>query len=146
MFEAFNNYADFSGRASRSEYWLFQLLNALVLFFALVFILVGIGGTATGDFERAAGSSGAFLFGAGLLVFWLLISFVPNIAVGVRRFHDHNVSGWWYFGLLVFGCIPYIGLLGNLGMLWVLVRGGTWGPNNYGPDPVNPWRSNATFA
>ena len=146
MFEAFNKYADFSGRASRSEYWMFQLLNVMVLAFAFVFVVIGLGGTPGEDFGHAASSSGAFLFGAGLLVFWLLISFVPNIAVAVRRFHDHNVSGWWYFGLTVFSLIPYIGLLGNLGMLWVLVRGGTWGPNNYGPDPVNPWRGNTTFA
>ena len=41
MFEAFNNYADFSGRASRSEYWWFQLLNLLVVVPAA--FLVGVG-------------------------------------------------------------------------------------------------------
>ena len=128
MFEAFNNYADFSGRASRSEFWLFQLLNIIALLFLCPFILIGSGGTR--------------VVGIALLVFWLLIAFVPNLSVTVRRFHDHNVSGWWAGGLYVVGLIPYIGILANLGMLWVLVRGGTWGPNSYGPDPVNPWRSN----
>ena len=132
MFEAFNNYADFSGRASRSEFWLFQLLNIFILLAASAFVLIGGGG--------------AYVVGIGLLVFWVLIAFVPNLAVTVRRFHDHNISGWWAVALYAVGLIPYIGLLANLGMLWVLVRGGTWGPNNYGPDPVNPWRSGASFA
>ena len=76
----------------------------------------------------------------------MLIAFIPSIAVTVRRFHDHNISGWWYLGLLLFGLIPFVGLLANLGLLWVLVRGGTWGPNRYGPDPVNPWRGSTVFA
>jgi uncharacterized membrane protein YhaH (DUF805 family) len=129
MFEAFNNYADFSGRASRSEYWLFQLMNILALLFAGAFIFIGEGGTR--------------IVGIALLGLWILIAFVPNLSVTVRRFHDHNISGWWAAGLYLFGLIPYVGILATLGMLWVLVRGGTWGPNNYGPDPVNPWRSSA---
>ena len=132
MFEAFNNYADFSGRASRTEFWLFQLLNLGALLICTALIVIGGGGTR--------------FLGIGLLVFWVLIAFVPNLSVTVRRFHDHNISGWWTLGLYIVGLIPYIGLLANLGMLWVLVRGGTWGPNNYGPDPINPWRSNPTFA
>jgi len=132
MFEAFNNYADFSGRASRSEFWLFQVLNIVVLLVSTALILIGGGGT--------------YVVGVGLLAFWVLIAFVPNLAVTVRRFHDHNISGWWAVLLYVVGLIPYVGVLANLGMLWVLVRGGTWGPNNYGPDPVNPWRSAASLA
>ena len=139
MFEAFSNYSDFSGRASRSEYWLFQLLNLIVLIVTLPMILLG-GAASVGQ------GGGLFFTGAALFAFWVLIAFIPNVAVTVRRFHDHNISGWWYLGLLVFGLIPFVGLLANLGLLWVLVRGGTWGPNRYGPDPVNPWRNNPTFA
>ena len=142
MFEAFSNYSDFSGRASRSEYWLFQLLNMLVIGFALILILIG-GGSAYG---QPGGAGGMFFFGAAVLALWVLVATIPAIAVAVRRFHDHNISGWWYLGLLVLGFIPYLGLLANLGLLWVLVRGGTWGPNRYGPDPINPWRNNPTFA
>ena len=139
MFEAFSNYSDFSGRASRSEYWLFQLLNLIVLVVTLPMILLG-GGMSVGE------GGGLFFTGAAIFVFWVLIAFIPNLAVTVRRFHDHNISGWWYLGLLLFGLIPFVGLLANLGLLWVLVRGGTWGPNRFGPDPVNPWRNNPTFA
>ncbi|HEY6663157.1 MAG TPA: DUF805 domain-containing protein [Sphingomicrobium sp.] len=139
MFEAFSNYSDFSGRARRSEYWLFQLLNMMVIGFSLILILVGGG-------APAQGGGGMFFTGAAIFVFWVLIAFIPSIAVTVRRFHDHNISGWWYLGLLLFGLIPFVGLLANLGLLWVLVRGGTWGPNRYGPDPVNPWRGSTVFA
>ena len=106
----------------------------------------GAGGASLEDYGHLGSASASFMGGAGLLVFWLLISFIPNMAVTVRRFHDHNISGWWYLGLAVVGLIPYIGVLASLATLWVLVRGGTWGPNNYGPDSVNPWRGNTTFA
>ena len=142
MFEAFSNYADFSGRAGRSEFWLFQLLNLLVFGFAGFLILVGGGAS----YSPGGGAGGMFFFGAVVLGFWVLVATIPGLAVSVRRFHDHNVSGWWYVGLLLFSLLPYIGLLASLGMLWVFVRGGTWGPNNYGPDPVNPWRNSPTFA
>jgi uncharacterized membrane protein YhaH (DUF805 family) len=145
MFEAFSNYTDFSGRARRSEFWLFQLLNFIVVAFSVALILIG-GGASYEEGGQIDGGGGAFVLGAVLLIFWLLVSFIANIAVTIRRFHDHNISGWWYLGLSLVGLIPYIGIVANLGMLWVLVRGGTWGPNNYGPDPVNPWRGNTTFA
>ena len=132
MFEAFNNYADFSGRASRSEFWLFQLLNMFVVLVATALIVTREGGT--------------FVVGVGILAFWVLIAFVPALSVTVRRFHDHNISGWWAVVLYALGLIPYVGVLANVGMLWVVARGGTWGPNNYGPDPVNPWRSGASLA
>jgi len=146
MFAAFNNYTDFSGRANRSEFWLFQLLNMIVIVFSFGIIFAGAGGASLEDYGHLGSASASFMGGAGLLVFWLLISFIPNMAVTVRRFHDHNISGWWYLGLAAVGLIPYIGFLASLATLWVLVRGGTWGPNNYGPDSVNPWRGNTTFA
>ena len=136
MFEAFGKYSDFSGRASRSEYWLFQLLNTIVMGFALMMVLLG-GGM---EFRQDGGSGDLFLFGVALVAFWALISFVPHLAVSVRRFHDHGVSGWWYGGLMLFSLVPYVGLLASLALLITMVRSGTWGPNYFGPDPVNPWR------
>jgi len=146
MLQAFQNYSDFSGRAGRSEYWLFQLLNVIVIAVSVFFVLVGLEGDSFQNAAHSGGAGGMFLMGVVMLVFWLLTSFIPNIAVHVRRFHDHNISGWWYVGLVAVGMIPYVGILANLALLWVVCRGGTWGPNNYGPDPVNPWRGNTTFA
>jgi uncharacterized membrane protein YhaH (DUF805 family) len=137
MFEAFSNYSDFSGRARRSEYWQFQLLNLFVLGFGTILILAGGGAS----YPQNGGGGGAFFLGAVIVGFWVLVATVPAIAVTVRRFHDHNISGWWYVLLLALSLIPYLGVLASLAILWVLVRGGTWGPNDYGPDPVNPWRN-----
>ena len=137
MFAAFSNYADFSGRASRSEYWSFQLLNLMVIGVAVVLILVGGGRKFV---EGGQSDDGTFLFGAALFAFWVLVAFVPSLSVGVRRFHDHGVSGWWYGGLLLVSAIPYVGILASLALLVATVRQGTWGPNYFGPDPVNPWR------
>ena len=128
MFEAFSNFSDFSGRASRSEFWLFQLLNMFVLIVLGIFALMGlVGGRPSG-------------FAIGLFVFWALIAVVPNLSVTVRRFHDHDLSGWWYLGFFVVGFIPYVGIASSLLLLWIFVRAGTPGPNRFGADPVNPWR------
>ena len=136
MFQAFNKYADFEGRASRSEYWQFQLLSLIVVTVALGLMIAGAGGGrgSAEAFARAGAESTAFMLGVVILVFWVLAAFVPHIAVAVRRF------------LVVLSWIPYVGLLASLAMLVTLVRQGNWGPNYYGPDPVNPWRGSDAFA
>lgn len=85
--EAFRKYADFQGRASRREYWMF--FGVALLVSIVLGILEGIMGTK-------------FL---GLL--YALAVFVPSLAVGVRRLHDTNRSGWW----LLLCLIPLIGAL-----------------------------------
>ena len=78
----FRKYADFKGRASRSEYWWFTL------FVVLVSIAAGLLGDA-----------------ANALV--ALALFLPYLAVSARRLHDTGRSGWWQ----LVGCIPFIGWL-----------------------------------
>lgn len=101
----FRNYAVFSGRASRSEYWWVALLNVLVYFgLGIVSGVVGTigatpataGGTDPGPFF----SIPATLFG----LFWLAI-IVPSLALGVRRLHDANLAGWF----LLLGLVPGVG-------------------------------------
>jgi uncharacterized membrane protein YhaH (DUF805 family) len=75
-------YADFSGRARRSEYWWFFLFQILVI--GVLSIVLSILGT---------------LVSLALLI--------PAIAVGARRLHDVGRSGWW----MLIGFIPLIGLL-----------------------------------
>lgn len=72
----FKQYADFNGRARRSEYWWYTLLTIIVS------ILIEV---ATSD------ESGASLFGG----VWSLATIIPSIAVGVRRMHDVGKSGWF---------------------------------------------------
>lgn len=100
----FSKYADFNGRAGRPEFWFF------FLFQMLVYIGAGILGGVL-----------APLVWLGLLL--------PNIAVQVRRLHDHGRSGWWCLLHLV----PVVGFI--ILVVWYCQRG-TVGANAYGADPV----------
>jgi len=80
------NYGTFSGRASRTEYWMFVLVN-FVISFILSFIQFVI--------DKP-------LF---LPVTYSLLVAVPSLAVGARRLHDTGKSGWWQLITLV----PLIG-------------------------------------
>ena len=104
-----NNYAGFEGRASRSEYWWFFLATLIVSF--------------------PLGILDAILFGYELddptWFSWLfnLAVFLPTLAVGVRRIHDHGKSGWFIL-------VPFYNLY-----LWIADGEGM--PNAYGPVPTN---------
>ncbi|MCS3779022.1 DUF805 domain-containing protein [Tsukamurella ocularis] len=85
----FRNYTNFSGRASKSEYWWAALVNFLLVI--VVALIAGIIATATGgDGDAAAGVVGLIMVVVGLALL------VPWIAVSVRRLHDANLSGWLY--------------------------------------------------
>jgi uncharacterized membrane protein YhaH (DUF805 family) len=64
----------------------------------------------------------------GLLVLWWLFTLIPNLAVGIRRLHDTDKSGW----MLLLGLIP---LVGPIILLVFYCIEGTRGPNRFGPDP-----------
>lgn len=90
-----DHYADFNGRAKRTEFWMFVLVNWLVS------LAVGIIGWALGISWLGS------LYGLAVLV--------PMLAVGARRLHDTGRSGWWWLILL----IPFIGFIW-LVVLWCL--------------------------
>ena len=73
-----DNYANFKGRASREEYWMFVLFNFIFLI-ALSFIEVFLFG----------------LYSSILSDLYVLALLVPSIAVGIRRMHDTGKSGWF---------------------------------------------------
>lgn len=111
-----SDYATFSGRAPRSEFWwffLFVFLGNVVLDF-IDGVLFGV----------APDGATVSLLG-GLFSLAMLL---PSIAVGVRRLHDRDMSGWWYLLIL----IP---VLGALVLLILFVQRGTVGPNRFGRDP-----------
>jgi uncharacterized membrane protein YhaH (DUF805 family) len=112
---ALKDYAVFSGRSRRSEYWYFGLFY--VIFYAVFAALDGI--TGTFDFR-----SGMGLF-TGILTLGLLL---PSLAVSVRRLHDTGRSGWW----LPIGIIPLIG--GIVLIVW-FAQDGELGANRFGPNP-----------
>lgn len=90
----FKKYADFTGRAQRSEYWYFVLFNTLISFgLSLIDFTIGTGDPSTG--------MGLF---SGLFSLAILI---PSISVGARRLHDTDRSGWW----MLLALIPVIGVI-----------------------------------
>ena len=121
MFQPLKKYADFSGRARRSEYWLFTLF--IVLVEIAYFILVSaIGGGTSGNMNAIG------LVLSGLYGLFVLGIIIPSLAVGFRRLHDTDRSAWW----LLIAFLPFIG---GLVLLIFNVLPGTTGPNKYGPDP-----------
>ncbi|NEJ72754.1 DUF805 domain-containing protein [Rhizobium phaseoli] len=133
-------YATFSGRASRSEYWWFMLFYFLALV-ALGF-LAGVLAFATSGGGAASPVSYAVVI-CGLAI---LAVFLPLISLTVRRFHDRNISGWWYLALFVLGFVPYVGIVVGLAILVISVLPGTEGPNKFGPDPLRPEARAEVFA
>jgi uncharacterized membrane protein YhaH (DUF805 family) len=102
-------YADFSGRARRSEYWWFYLAEIIVL------VVLSVLGRAIDPL--------IFLYYLAILAL-----IVPGLAVGVRRLHDTGRSGWW----ILIGLIP---LVGAIVLLVFLVQDSNPGDNQYGPNP-----------
>ena len=144
MLMPLRRYADFSGRSRRMEYWMFTLLNLLVMLFAGALMLSGVpwdafGDTSVGGQALADSQPGAlFWVGAVLLCLWVLAVLIPGIAVTVRRLHDRDMSGWWYLGFIVAGMIPLVGWIASIAMLVIMCLPGTTGPNRFGPDPLDP--------
>ncbi len=103
------NYAGFSGRARRTEYWMFALINFIIVAVLDVIGIVIKAGTLLG---------GVY----GLLVL------IPSLAVGIRRLHDTGRSGWW----LLIGLIP---LIGTIILIVFMATEGQPGDNEYGPNP-----------
>ena len=139
MILPFKRYAEFTGRSRRMEYWMFTLLNVIVVT-VLLFVVLGAGGAA-GLFEGQANGDpsaglGALFGGMGLLiVIYGLAVLLPSVAVTVRRLHDRDMSGWWYLGAIVGGMIPIVGFLVSIAFLVLMALPGTPGPNRFGPDP-----------
>ncbi len=101
---AFKKYAEFSGRSRRKEYWMFFLFNILVSYG--ITILAGVANIPEIGFL------------SGL---YSLATFIPSLAVGVRRMHDVGKSGWFLL-------IPIYSFI-------LLCTNGDVGENKYGPDP-----------
>ncbi len=102
-------YADFDGRARRTEYWMFVLYN--IIFSVAANILDYLLGTD-------------YVFGG----IYGLAMIIPSLAVTVRRLHDINKSGWMILVLF----IPVIGIIW---FLILMVTEGIPGENQYGPNP-----------
>jgi uncharacterized membrane protein YhaH (DUF805 family) len=108
-------YVDFSGRARRKEYWMFMLFNVIFVVAAVVVDnLMGLSFT-----EGAAGV---------VYLFYVVATFLPSLAVSVRRLHDIGKSGW----MILISLIP---LIGSIWLLVLMVTEGEPTANQYGPNP-----------
>lgn len=107
-----DNYANFSGRARRAEYWYYTLATLII---NLILTIV----------DYAIGSDIRLLS-----TIYGLAVFLPGLAVAVRRLHDVNKSGWFIL-------IAFIPLIGFIWLLILLATEGNYGPNQYGADPKN---------
>lgn len=148
MLMPYRRYADFSGRSGRKEYWMYALLIMIVYAICAGLMFAGglgamLGSASTGVAPPPPGP--LFYVGVGALVLFGLVSLVPMVAVVVRRFHDRNLSGWWYLGVIVASLIPWVGYLVQFGVLILFCLPGTPGPNRFGRDPRDP-TSAAVFA
>jgi uncharacterized membrane protein YhaH (DUF805 family) len=123
MLMPLKRYADFQGRSTRMEFWMFALFVTIVMIVLQVLMGIMFASSMSVDPQTGVvtGGGGAGIFAVIIWVFYLAI-LVPSIAVGVRRMHDQDKSGWFILipiANLVFYCLP-----------------GTPGPNKYGPDPL----------
>ncbi len=109
------NYANFSGRARRQEYWMFVLIQIVV------FVLIVLIFSTIDDFLDLN-------IGGSILGIYLLGTLVPWIAVNVRRLHDIGKSGTYIF-------INIIPIVGRIWFIVLVATNGDIGQNKYGPDP-----------
>ena len=116
------NYANFKGRARRSEYWGFSLFLYIIngVVYGILGSLMGasalgatMGAAALSDtMDPGAGAGAAAAAGGGMAVLWIILMvlyglaiILPTLAVTVRRLHDIGKSGWFW----LLNLIPFIG-------------------------------------
>ena len=112
---AFKQAFNFKGRANRPEFWYFTLFSTIISTICLL-IDTQVLGTSMSESRLIGG-------------IYSLISFIPSLSVTRRRLHDVNKSGWnllWVFTIIG---IPYV--------LYLEIKKGNDGPNNYGEASIN---------
>lgn len=131
-----SNYFTISGRASRTEYFSFWLFTMLA-----TFVVMYLDGTfevarraATSPFPRSE------IEMLGMPTIYTALFFaIPSITVAVRRLHDADFNGWWYF----IGIVPIIGPI----IAFILpFMPGTIGRNRFGPNPRFKKQKHATVS
>jgi uncharacterized membrane protein YhaH (DUF805 family) len=109
--KCFKQYADFSGRASRKEFWMYVSFNLIFLVLCLTISLIIDDITKTTIAQNISNV---------IVDIYLIGIFIPSLAVTVRRLHDVGFSGWL--------------LISGLAIIFVCIKGNS-GTNKYGPNP-----------
>ena len=115
IISGFRNYVGVSGRAVRSQYWYWDLFVVIVL------VPLGI----IDETLYPGAQMGLFSYVNMIVVAALIL---PSIAIGVRRLHDIDQTGWWALLALT--------VVGAVVLLVLACQRGTQGPNRFGPDPM----------
>ena len=103
------NYANFSGRARRKEYWYFVLVQMGLVIIAMIL--------------------DAIIFNSEIGLFYIVVAlglFLPGLAVTIRRLHDTSRSGWWFL-------ISILPLIGSIILLVLLASDTKFETNQWGP-------------
>jgi len=109
------NYVGFSGRAQRTEFWMFVLINFLIT--VVLAFIDGMLGLSNPE------------VGVGVLQgIYSLAVFLPSLAVAVRRLHDTGRTGWWLL-------VAFLPLVGLIVLLVFYCMDSQPGDNQYGPNP-----------
>lgn len=105
--DALRRYADFTGRATRQQYWMFYLFY-MIIYIALLFVDAAIGTVF-------------------ISAIFSLVLLIPSLSIAARRLHDTSRSGWWQLILI----IPFIGAI----VLIIFLAQASHDDNEYGPGP-----------
>ena len=162
-FKCLKQYADFSGRARRKEFWWFSLINFIIMLICIIGFTVPF---AKMGFEAAAAGMDAdsldemeifmsslknpFLY---IYMIYYLAVLIPSLSVMVRRLHDIGKSGYWAFFIVggqvlcsmssyfqttnttAYVIITLVGIvIGIISLVWMFTNS-DYGPNQYGPNP-----------
>lgn len=108
--QAFQKYGQFSGRATRAEYWWFYLVNfAISILLSIIDMILNI------PLESIS-------------LIYLIVSLIPSISIQVRRLHDVDKSGWYML-------LNFVIIIGWIWLLILNILDSTPGANKYGPNP-----------
>ncbi|MBZ9713213.1 DUF805 domain-containing protein [Deinococcus multiflagellatus] len=123
-----NNYANFRGRARRREFWMFTLINTIILVLLMLpWYPAYISSMSQGETGLPFGAGGLAGIFSILYAVYTLAMILPTLAVTVRRLHDTGKSGWWY----LLNLIPF----GSIVILVFTVLDSEPGANKWGPNP-----------
>lgn len=118
----------FNGRINRAKFWLGNLA-LMVVYLILAGISAATMSTMTVSPSGQAQGGGMGIIGIIVLIVYIAMIW-PSLAIGIKRWHDRDKSGWWVL----------IALVPIIGGLWYLIEcgflEGTKGPNKFGPDPL----------
>lgn len=120
----------FRGRVNRAKFWLITIAADIVWVILMGILTAATGGSMMPDANGNMPSIGGGAVGVVIFLILLVVFVWIGLAIGVKRWHDRNKSGWWVL----------IALVPVIGGLWYLIEcgflKGTAGANTYGPDPL----------